>query len=105
RSEGRRVWRYAVTGVGARAGEKEISDLPAVQYPENRTDPDTARRLELWEKQEPVSVRGTLVVDADTAAPLACDLQGHFKVSGNNTQEPAAGLHLHSVLVTTSIGR
>src|SRR2546423_7306054 len=102
KAEGRRVVRYAVTGFGARAGEKETSDLPAVQYPENRTDPDTARRLELWEKEEPVSVRGTLVVDADTAAPLGCDLQGHFKVSGNNTQEPAAELDLHSVLVTTN---
>src|SRR5438105_192979 len=104
-SEGRRVVRYAVIGFGARATEKETSDLPPVHYPENRTDPDTARRLELWEKEEPVSVRGTLVVDAETAAPLGCDLQGHFKVSGNNTQEPAAELHLHSVLVTTSIGR
>src|SRR5882724_11289446 len=103
KSEGRRVVRYAVTGFGARAGEKETSDLPTVQYPENRTDPDTARRLEVWEKEEPVSVRGTLVVDAETAAPLGCDLQGHFKVSGNNTQEPAAELHLHSVLVTTNI--
>src|SRR2546429_4183119 len=99
KSEGRRVVRYAVIGFGARATEKEMSDLPAVHYPENRTDPDTARRLELWEKEEPVSVRGTLVVDAETAAPLACDLQGQFKVSGNNTQEPAAELHLHSVLV------
>jgi len=104
KSEGRRVVRYAVTGFGARAGEKETSDLPAVQYPENRTDPDTARRLEVWEKEEPVSVRGTLVVDAETGAPLACDLQGHFKVPGN-AQGPAAELHLHSVLVTTNVGK
>jgi hypothetical protein len=104
KSEGRRVVRYAVIGFGARAAEKETSDLPAVQYPENRTDPDTARRLELWENEEPASVRGTVVIDAETAAPLACDLQGHFKVSGK-TQEPAAELHLHSVLVTTNIGK
>ena len=58
KSEGRRVVRYVVTGYGARAGEKDTSDLPPVQYPENRTDPDTARRLELWEKEEPLSVRG-----------------------------------------------
>jgi hypothetical protein len=104
KSEGRRVVRYAVIGFGARAAEKETSDLPPVQYPENRTDPDTAHRLELWEKEEPVSVRGTVVIDAETAAPLACDLQGHFKVSGKD-QEPAAELHLHSVLVTTNIGK
>src|SRR5205807_8281358 len=102
KSARRRIAGDAGMGFGARATEKETSDLPPAHYPENRTDPDTARRLELWEKEEPVSVRGTLVVDAETAAPLACDLQGHFKVSGNNTQEPAAELHLHSVLVTTS---
>jgi hypothetical protein len=104
KSEGRRVVRYVVTGYGARAGEKDTSDLPPVQYPENRTDPDTARRLELWEKEEPVSVRGTLLVDVETAAPLACDLQGHFKVAGDG-QGPAAELHLHSVLVTSNVGK
>jgi hypothetical protein len=104
KSEGRRVVRYVVMGYGARAGEKDTSDLPPVQYPENRTDPDTARRLELWEKEEPLSVRGTVLVDAETAAPLACDLQGQFKVADNG-QGPAAELHLHSVLVTSSIGK
>src|SRR3954463_10523362 len=44
-SDGRRVVRYAVTGFGARAGEKEETDLLPPHYPENRTDPDTARRL------------------------------------------------------------
>ena len=104
KSDGRRVVRYAVTGFGARAGEKDTSDLPPVQYPENRTDPDTARRLELWEKEEPMSVRGTLLIDTATAAPLGCDLQGHFKVAGDG-QGPAAELHLHSVLVTSNVGK
>ena len=103
-SEGRRVVRYAVTGFGARAGEKEESELPPLQYPEDKTDPDTARRLELWEKGEPTSVSGTLIVDAQTGAPLGCDLRGHFKVAGTS-QEPAAELSLHSVLVTSHIGK
>src|SRR5437763_3777190 len=46
KSEDRRVVRSAVIGFGARATEKEMSDLPAGHYPETRTDPDTARRLE-----------------------------------------------------------
>jgi len=103
-SEGRRVVRYAVNGFGARAGEKEESDLPPVHYPENKTDPDTARRLELWEKEEPTSVSGTLVVDAQSGAPLGCDLRGHFKVAGDGAA-PAAELSLHSVLVTSAIGK
>src|SRR5437667_5843100 len=104
KSEGRRVVRYAVMGFGARATEKDTSDLPTVQYPENRTDPDTARRLEVWEKEEPGSVHGTLVVDAETSDALACERQGTSKAPGN-AQGPAAELHLHAVLVTTSIGR
>lgn len=102
--EGRRVVRYTVTGFGTRGEAQQQDDLPPVQYPENRVDPDTARRLELWEKEEPGSVRGTLVIDAETAVPLGCDLQGHFKVSGGGPG-PAAELDLHSVLVTANIGK
>src|SRR5438270_235051 len=81
-SDGRRVVRYGVTGFGARAGAKEKIDLPPTQYPENKADPDTARRLELWDKEEPESVSGTILVDAQSGAPLGCDLQGRFKVTG-----------------------
>jgi hypothetical protein len=96
-AEGRKVVRYTVTGWGGRASHKDTRGLPPVQYPSG-TDPDTTRRLELWEKEEPVSVSGTVLIDADTAAPLACDLQGRFKVGR------AAELSLHSVLVTQAIG-
>lgn len=102
--EGRRVVRYTVIGFGARPEAKRKDDLPPVQHPENRVDPDTARRLELWEKEEPSAARGTLVIDLQTAAPLGCDLQGHFKVPGAG-QGPVAELDLHSVLVTSNIGR
>jgi hypothetical protein len=102
--EGRRVVRYTVTGFGTRGDAKQNDDLPPVQYPDKSVDPDTARRLELWEKEQPASARGTLVIDAETAAPLGCDLQGHFKVPGEG-QGPAAELDLHSVLVTANIGK
>lgn len=104
-TEGRRVIRYSVTGFGARASQQEKSDLQPLQYPENKVDPDTGRRLELWEKEEPSKVSGTIVIDADTAVPLACDLQGHFKVPGNNGKGAAAELDLHSALITSNIGR
>jgi len=103
-SDGRRVVRYAVTGFGARAGEKEETDLLPPHYPENRTDPDTARRLDLWEKEEPTSASGTVVVDVQSGVPLGCDLRGHFKVAGDGSG-PAAELSLHSVLVTSAIGK
>ena len=103
-SDGRRVVRYSVAGFGARAGEKEETDLPPPHYPENRIDPDTGRRLELWEKEEPVNVSGTVVVDAATAVPLGCDLRGRFKVPGEGSG-PVAELSLHSVLVTSAAGK
>jgi hypothetical protein len=103
-SEGRRVVRYTVTGFGARGAQTEKTDLPPVEYPGGKPDPDTARRLELWEKEEPTRVSGTVVVDAETGAPLACDLQGHFKVPGNE-KGTAAELDLHTVLVTNNVGK
>ncbi|HZR11021.1 MAG TPA: hypothetical protein VFA79_20700 [Myxococcales bacterium] len=102
--EGRHVVRYTVIGFGARGDAKAKDDLPPPQYPENHVDPDTARRLELWEKEEPTAARGTVVIDRDTAVPLGCDLQGHFKVPGGG-DGPAAELDLHSVLTTSGIGK
>ena len=104
-AEGRRLLRYAVAGFGARAAVKESSDLPPPQYPENKIDPDTARRLELWEKENPASVSGTILVDAASGAPFACDLQGRFKVASASSGAPAAELNLHTALVTSAVGQ
>ena len=106
---GRTVIRYTVTGSGGRPQPKDDRDLPPIEYPlagkEKGPDPDTARRIELWEKEEPISVSGTVLVDAETAAPIACDLQGHFRVAGASKAGPAAELDLHAVLVTQAIGK
>ena len=104
-SDGRRVARYTVTGWGARAAQKEKSDLPKVEYPDGKPDVDTARRLELWEKEEPTEVSGTVLIDAETGAPFACDLEGEFKVASATKNAPAAELDLHSVLVTSAVGQ
>ena len=105
-AEGRRAIRYSVAGFGARTVQQQTAELPRVEYPEDKgPDPDTARRLELWDKEEPTEVSGTVLVDAETGAPLGCDLQGHFKVPGAPTSGPAAELDLHSVLVTSAVGK
>ena len=104
-SEGRTAIRYTVAGFGERAGQKEKSDLPPVQYPEGKSpDPDTARRLELWDKEEPAEASGTLLVDAQTGAPLASELTGRFKVATPG-KATAAELELHTVLTTTAVGK
>ena len=108
--EGRKVVKYTVAGFGARAGTRDQRDLPPIEYPTSGgktsgPDPDTARRLELWEKEEPVRVSGTVVVDAETAAPIGCDLKGHFRVPSQGESGPTAELDLHAALVTKSIGK
>ena len=105
-AEGRRAIRYSVAGFGARTSQTEKADLPRVEYPEGKgPDPDTAHRLELWEKEEPTEVSGTVLIDAETGVPLGCDLEGHFKVPADGKSGPAAELDLHSVLVTLAVGK
>jgi len=106
--EGRRVVRYQVTGSAGRPPPAERNDLPKLEYPlqpggVRGPDADTARRAEVWQKEEPTRVAGTLVVDAQTAVALAADLQGHFRVPGEGG--PAAELDLHSVLTVSGIGK
>ncbi|HXN56029.1 MAG TPA: hypothetical protein VN874_07155 [Myxococcales bacterium] len=114
RVEGRRAYKYKVTGWGARTGRDDDRNLPPVQYPEpaiapagkeGGPDPDTARRLDLFEREEPVAVSGSVVVDADTAAPLACELKGHFRVPGPQPADATAELNLHAVLTTTELAK
>ena len=106
--EGRKVVRYQVDGSAGRPPPAERKDLPKLEYPVQPdggrgADADTARRMEVWEKEEPTRVTGTLVVDAQTAVPIAADLQGHFRVPGEGG--PAAELDLHSVLTVSGIGK
>lgn len=102
-SEGRKVARYTVTGFGAARSKGENRALPKIAYPDGHPDPDTARRLELWEKEEPDTVSGTVLVDIASGAPFACDLTGHFRVPGQGG--PAAELDLHTVLSTSGVGK
>jgi hypothetical protein len=106
--EGRRVVRYQVTGSAGRPPPADRTDLPKLEYPlqpggGRGLDADTARRQEVWQKEEPTRVAGTLIVDAQTAVALAADLQGHFRVPGEGG--PAAELDLHSVLAVSAIGK
>ena len=106
--EGRRVVRYQVVGGGTRTEETDLRELPPIQYPQGADgkkgpDPDTARRLELWTKEEPTQLSGTVIVDKQSAVAIGADLQGHFRVPGNNG--PAAEFDLHSVLTTSDIGK
>ena len=104
--------KYEVSGSGARLGNDDSRDLPPVQYPEPPAgqagkalgpDPDTARRLELFEREQPVVVAGMLLVDEATCAPLSADLTGRFRVTGQK-DGPAADLELRVTMGTSDVG-
>lgn len=108
---GRPAIKYEVAGTGARLGPEDTRDLPAIEFPAPSAgqtgkalgpDADTARRLELFEKEQPIVASGTLLVDAETAAPLAADLTGRFRVT--QQEGPAADLELRVVLTTSDVG-
>ena len=108
---GRAAVKYEVTGAGARMGPEDTRELPPVEFPAPQAgltgkalgpDADTARRLELFEKEQPIVVSGTVLVDAETAAPLSADLTGRFRVT--QKEGPAADLELRVVLATTDVG-
>jgi len=106
--EGRRAIRYQVTGSVGRPRQTERDDLPRIEYPMQpgggrAPDADTARRLEVWDREEPTRVAGTLLVDAATGVPIGADLQGHFRIPGSSGT--AAELDLHSVLAVSAVGK
>ena len=110
--DGRGAVKYDVAGSGGRARKADDTSLPPLQWPEPSgaakgtapgPDADTARRLSLWEKETPVEVAGFVTIDAETAAPLAYDLRGEFKVA--QASGPAAELTLHASLKTTGVGK
>ena len=110
--EGRGAVKYDVVGGGRRTRKPDDSNAPPLQWPEapggakaaaTGPDADTARRLSLWEKETPVEVAGFVTVDAETAAPLAWDLRGDFKVAQD--KGPVAELALHASMRTSGLGK
>ncbi len=113
RTSGRVTVQYAIAGAGNAPPAAANLDLPAPQYPEPPAgqagkalgpDPDTARRLELREKEQPESVSGTLFVDAETAAPVAAELKGTFRVAPTSAGAPPAELALAVQFTSSDVG-
>ncbi len=114
KSGGRAAIEYAVAGFGAIPKEKIDGELPPPVYPEPPPgqagkalgpDPDTARRLEIREKEQPTSVSGSLFVDAQTGAPLAAELHGQFRVAPASKEASPAELSLTVSISTSEVGK
>jgi hypothetical protein len=102
--EGRRALRYEVEGFGQPRSKPDESELPPVQWPTGGPDKDTSRRLSLWQQEQPVEVEGSIVIDAETASPLAWDLHGSFRVAAEKGGHPAE-LELTTSAKSSGLGR
>ena len=100
----RRALRYEVAGFGQGRAKTDQVELPPLQWPSGGPDKDTARRLSLWEQEQPIEVSGWVVVDSDTASPLAWELTGRFRVAAEKAGQPAE-LELTTTLKTAGVGR
>lgn len=96
---GRRAIRYDVT-LGTPHPPRE-RPLPDAVFPKDGPDPDTALRLAALEKGRPTSVRGSLLVDAETAVPLQAQLEAAVVVPG----EQEARLELAVDLRVEGVGQ
>jgi len=92
-SEGRRVRDTRSSGSAPATARPQERVCPVVQYPENKVDPDMARRLELWEKQETGSRVGHAGHRCADAVPLGCDSATPLQRSRDG-DVPAAELDL-----------
>jgi hypothetical protein len=101
--DGRRAVRYEVSGAGQAPPKRDEAELPPIQWPAGGPDTDTARRLSLWDKAQPADLAGAIVIDAETAAPLAWELRGHFRVA-QGAGEPPAELEMTTTMKTSALG-
>lgn len=78
--QGRNAWRFVVT-LGAPSTEKKSpSLLPAPAFAKGGGDETTRRRLAFFEKREPQSLAGELLVDAESSVVLKAKLDGTLRI-------------------------
>jgi len=105
--QGRPAVKYAVSLAAAESdGGAEDESLPALAKPKGGTDDSTARRMAFFQKRQPRSLQGELVVDRQSAVILQARLDGKLAVPppGNaKDKEVLVRLSVESSL--TNIGK
>lgn len=79
---GRPARKYQVGLAAAEEREVESNPLPRLPLPKGGMDASSARRNLFWEKRNPNSVRGEVVIDDQTAVVLQARLDGKLAVPG-----------------------
>ncbi len=97
---GRTAWRYEVA-LGPPGAAPTAAHLPAPPAPRNGVDSTTQRRLAFYDKRDPVSLSGEVLVDSDTAVVLKAKLDGRITVPG---EASGANLHLTLDSALTEVG-
>jgi hypothetical protein len=89
---GRTAWKYGLALADKPPKLPEETNLPAIAFPKN-VDQGTQRRLAFFEKREPKSLQGEVLVDAQTSVVLKATIHGRIQAPATKT-EPGAELKL-----------
>src|SRR5262249_5955327 len=104
--QGRPAVKYAVAFAGAEsdAGSEDDS-LPALAKPKGGMDESTSSRMAFFQKRQPRSVQGELVVDLKTAVVLQARLDGKLAVPSPRNGKDDVQVRLTVDSSLTDIGR
>ena len=92
--EGRTAWQYAVSLAQAPMAAAPGVQLPPPVEPKGGQDASTRRRLLFFEKRQPTSLTGEVLVDAQTSVVLRARLDGRLVVPPEGEQEKRAEVRL-----------
>ena len=82
--------------------EAQAVSLPPLAYPAGGPDPGTKRRADFAAQHKPVSVEGSLWVDAQTGVPLKVDLAATIRAPGEEKVDATLVLKVQSDLKPSS---
>lgn len=101
--EGRTAWKYTVTLAPAATAVETVAAIPPPVQPKGGVDATTHRRQLFFDKREPATLQGELLVDAETSVVVKAKLDGRLTVPPNETGKPAS-VHLTLDSVLSDIG-
>jgi hypothetical protein len=99
---GRTAWRYEVQ-LAKEVSSGADQQLPNVQFAKAGADETTQRRLRFFEKRQPVSLTGEILVDSETSVVVKARLDGQLRAP--DEKSGAANLHVTLASEVTDIGK
>jgi len=99
----RPAFKYGVTLAREERRSSESTPKPPLPLPKSGMDPGTLRRSAFWEKRQPKSVKGEIIVDQKTGVVLHARLEGRLVVPAARGN-PEAELHLDLESALNNVG-